>query len=126
MSNPRDTDATIAALVEHAIIERVRRRAGAARDWVVLGIGDDAAAIRPERATLDIVTTDSLIEGVHFRLDWTDANAVGHKALAVNLSDLAAMGATPRASLLGLALPPGLRVAALDALIDGFVALAVE
>ena len=118
------TDATIAALGEHALIARLRARAGVPRDWVALGIGDDAAAIEPERGTLDILTTDSLVEGVHFRLEWTAARAIGHKALATSLSDLAAMGATPRAALLTLALPVELGVGVFDDLIDGFVALA--
>ena len=77
-----------------------------------------------ERGTADVVTTDSLVEGIHFRRDWTSAAAIGHKALAVNLSDLAAMGAVPRAALLSLVLPPELPLADFDALIDGFLTLA--
>ena len=72
----------------------------------------------------DVITTDSLVEGVHFRRDWTPAEAIGHKALAVNLSDLAAMGATPRAALLSLALPSDFPVDDFDALVDGFASLA--
>jgi thiamine-monophosphate kinase len=80
--------------------------------------------LAPERGRLQVVTTDSLIEDVHFRREWTAALDIGHKALAVNLSDLAAMGAAPRAALLSLALPPSLPVADFDALVDGFVSLA--
>jgi thiamine-monophosphate kinase len=70
----------------------------------VLGVGDDCALLRPD-AGLDLaVTTDLLIEGRHFRPD-AEPRALGHKALAVNLSDLAAMGATPRWATLALALP---------------------
>jgi thiamine-monophosphate kinase len=90
---------------------------------VTLGIGDDAAVLAPERGRVQVATTDSLIEHVHFRLDWTSPANVGHKALAVNLSDLAAMGAVPRAALLSLALPGALPLAEFDALIDGFVSL---
>jgi thiamine-monophosphate kinase len=126
MSSRTEHDATVGVIGEHALIERVRRRAGVTRDWVVLGIGDDAAAVKPDRGALDVITTDSLVEDVHFRLDWTSARAIGHKALAVNVSDLAAMGATPRASLLSLALARDFSVAAFDELIDGFVALADE
>ena len=61
---------------------------------------------------------------MHFRRDWTPLAAVGHKALAVSLSDLAAMGATPRASLLSLALPPDLPLREFDEFIDAFLALA--
>ncbi len=115
---------TVASAGEHALIERVRARAGAPPAWVTVGIGDDAAVIEPERGTSIVVTTDTLVEGVHFRRDWTPAGAVGHKALAVSLSDLAAMGATPRASLLSLALPADLPLADFDALVEAFVALA--
>ena len=71
---------------------------------VLLGIGDDAALLRPPPGELLAVTTDTLIAGRHFPHD-TPADAVGHKTLAVNLSDLAAMGATPRWILLALSLP---------------------
>jgi len=70
----------------------------------LLGVGDDCALLRPD-AGLDLaVTTDMLIEGRHFLPD-VEPHALGHKALAVNLSDLAAMGATPRWATLAIALP---------------------
>src|SRR6185503_6648887 len=70
----------------------------------LLGVGDDCALLRPD-AGLDLaVTTDMLVEGRHFRPD-AEPRLLGHKALAVNLSDLAAMGATPRWATLALALP---------------------
>jgi len=70
----------------------------------VLGVGDDAALVRPARGRDLAISTDLLIEGVHF-LRGADPRALGHKALAVNLSDLAAMGSTPRYAMLALALP---------------------
>ena len=70
----------------------------------VLGVGDDAAIVRPRRGRDLVVTTDMLVSGRHFRAD-ADPERLGHKALAVNLSDLAAMGATPRWATLALALP---------------------
>ena len=115
---------TVADLGEHRLIARLRSRVINLPPHVELGIGDDAAAIAPARSALEIITTDALVEGVHFRRDWTAADAVGHKALAVNLSDLAAMGATPRAALLSLALPETMPVVEFDALLDGFLALA--
>jgi thiamine-monophosphate kinase len=115
---------TVRDLGEHALIARLRSRVTNLPAHIEIGIGDDAAAIAPPRSELEIVTTDALIEGVHFRRDWTAPDAIGHKALAVNLSDLAAMGATPRAALLSLALPETLPVAEFDALLDGFLALA--
>ena len=73
---------------------------------------------------VDVVTTDSLVEDVHFRRAWSTSRDIGHRALAVNLSDLASMGAAPRALLLSLALPAQLPLDEFDGLIDGFLALA--
>ena len=67
------------------------------------GIGDDAAVL--EALAHPIVTVDALVEGVHFRRDWTSARALGAKSMAVNLSDLAAMGARPIAAFVALAVP---------------------
>jgi len=116
---PTRTDTTVADAGEPALIDRVRARAGTPPDFVTLGIGDDAAVVEPARGELDVITTDVLVEGVHFRRDWTDARSIGAKAVAVNLSDLAAMGATPRLVLLSLVLPPALTLADFDALVDG-------
>jgi thiamine-monophosphate kinase len=115
---------TVASVGERALIVRLRARLSPDPDHVRIGIGDDAAVLIPERGMQTVVTTDSLIEGVHFRRDWTEAAAIGHKALAVNLSDIAAMGATPRASLLSLGLPPALPLEDFDQLIDGYARLA--
>jgi len=70
----------------------------------LLGVGDDCALIAPEAGTVFAVSTDMLVEGKHFHVG-ADAAKLGHKALAVNLSDLAAMGAAPRYATLALALP---------------------
>jgi len=114
---------TVLSLGEHALIERITRRL-AAPSWVVVGPGDDAAVLKPERGTLDVLTTDTQIEGVHFDRSFVPADAIGHRALAVNLSDLAAMGSRPRAALLSLALPDSLTVDVVDGLVDGLLALA--
>ncbi len=87
-----------------------------------LGVGDDCALIAPEAGVELAVSTDMLVEGTHF-LAGTDAYRLGHKTLAVNLSDLAAMGATPRYAMLALALP-GRDEAWLAAFASGFFALA--
>ena len=73
---------------------------------------------------LDVLTADALVEGIHFDRRFCPPDAIGHKALAVNLSDLAAMGALPRAALLSMILPGQLPVADIDALLDGLLALA--
>jgi thiamine-monophosphate kinase len=115
---------TVASVGERALIVRLRARLSPDPDHVRIGIGDDAAVLIPERGMQTVVTTDSLIEGVHFRRDWTTAAAIGYKALAVNLSDIAAMGATPRASLLSLGLPAALPLDDFDQIIDGYARLA--
>ena len=117
------TDRTVADLGEHALISRITTRL-AMPGWVVVGPGDDAAVIEPERGTLDVVTTDALVDGVHFDRRFVPPDAIGHRALAANLSDLAAMGARPRAVLLSFVLPDSLEVACLDGIVDGLLALA--
>jgi thiamine-monophosphate kinase len=89
---------------------------------VSLGIGDDAALLRPSAGMELAVSTDLLLEGRHFRAG-ADARKLGHKALAVNLSDMAAMGAAPRWATLALALPAA-DEAWLEAFSRGFFALA--
>lgn len=116
----------ISDLGEQALIARVRARSPSTPDWVLTGIGDDAAVLRPARGMVDVVTTDSLVEDVHFRRAWSTPQDLGHRALAVNLSDLAAMGAAPRAVILSLALPARLPLDDFDGLIDGFLALAAR
>ena len=118
--------ATVGDLGETALIDRIRRRVPAAPDWVATGIGDDAAVVEPARGTLDVVTTDTLVEGVHFERSFVSAADLGHKTLAVNLSDLAAMGATPRVVVLSLVLPAAMAAADLDALVDGMLTLAAR
>jgi thiamine-monophosphate kinase len=94
--------------------------------WVDVGPGDDAAVIRPVRGSLEVLTTDALVDGIHFDLRFVPPDAVGHRALAVNLSDLAAMGAEPRAALLSLMLPDDLDVGTVDGIVDGMLALAAK
>lgn len=89
-----------------------------------MGIGDDAAVVAPDRGALTVITTDALVDGIHFDLAFASAADIGHKALAVNLSDLAAMGGAPRHALLSLAIPPRMCVAEVDALVDALLALA--
>ena len=115
---------TVGDLGETALIDRIRRRVPPAPGWVTTGIGDDAAVIEPARGTLDVVTTDTLVEGVHFERSFVSAADLGHKTLAVNLSDLAAMGATPRFVVLSLVLPATMAAADLDMLVDGMLTLA--
>ena len=94
--------------------------------WVVVGPGDDAAVVTPERGALSVLTTDVQVEGVHFDRRFVPPAAIGHRALAVNLSDVAAMGATPRAALLSLVMPGTLEVDVIDGILDGVLALAAR
>jgi thiamine-monophosphate kinase len=116
---------TVSSLGERALIARITARL-AMPPWVVVGPGDDAAVLQPERGAFEVLTTDAHVDGVHFDLRFTPPEAVGHRALAVNLSDLAAMGAAPRAALLSLLLPDPLTVDVFDRLMDGLLALAAK
>jgi thiamine-monophosphate kinase len=109
---------------EFDIIERFFRHRGVQREDVVLGVGDDAALLQPPAGRLLVSAVDTLVAGRHFPLQ-TAAFDIAWKALAVNLSDLAAMGATPAWALLALTLPePDLRW--LEGFADGFFALAEQ
>jgi thiamine-monophosphate kinase len=118
------TAATVADAGEHALIALIRARLPQAPPWVLVGAGDDAAVVETERNRPDVFTMDALVDGVHFDRRFTPPAAIGHRALAANLSDLAAMGAEPRLALLSLALPADLPVADLAAMVDGLLALA--
>jgi len=111
---------------ERALIERIRRRVPPAPPGLLIGIGDDAAVAQPERGALQVLTTDALVEGVHFERRFSTASDIGYKALAVNISDIAAMGGAPRLALLSLMLPAGTRIEEIDALLDGLLGLALE
>ncbi len=107
---------------EFTLIERLREQlAPAVRSStaVPLGIGDDAALWSPEPGYQVVVSTDALVEGVHFRLDWTDWRSLGHKMLAVNISDIAAMGAVPSLATIVLGLTGDEAVVDLESLYQG-------
>jgi len=118
--------ATVSDLSEAELISRIQRQLPPRPDWVLVGIGDDAAVVEPARNRLEVLTVDAIVEGVHFDRAFTPPSAIGHRALAVNLSDLAAMGAEPRLALLSLALPSALPCTDFDAMIEGLQALALR
>jgi len=111
---------------ERELIARIQQRLPQAPRWMAVGVGDDAAVVEPERNRLDVLSVDALVEGVHFDRAFTPPAAIGHRALAVNLSDLAAMGATPRLCLLSLVLPASWPVADFEGTIEGLLALAAR
>ena len=110
-------------MAEFDLIARIRQRV-ASRGDVVLGIGDDCALLLPPPGMQLAVTMDALNVGVHFPPETSPAD-IGWKALAVNLSDLAAMGAQPAWGTLSLSLPQG-DPGFVDAFFDGFFALAAQ
>src|SRR5947207_14639530 len=98
--------------------------AGPGRREVVRGIGDDCAVLRPPAGHELIITTDLTLEGTHFRREWHPADSVGHRCLARGLSDIAAMGGTPDAVFLSLALPRDIPQSWTDGFLRGFLELA--
>ena len=110
-------------IAEFDLIARIRARAGSRGD-VVLGIGDDAALLQPPAGMQLVVAMDTLNSGVHFPPATAPAD-IGWKALAVNLSDLAAMGALPAWCTLSLSMPDA-GAGFVDGFLDGFLALASQ
>jgi len=106
---------------EFALIERLRRPKRNPR--VLVGIGDDAAVVRGDGRLL-VFTTDLLVEGDHFSLEYFSPSQVGWKAMESNLSDLAAMGADPQYALVGLTLRSDATVELVDGIYEGLYASA--
>ncbi len=105
---------------EFGLIGRLRSTyAGASGDGLAVALGDDAAVLDIPEGRQVIVTTDLLMEDVHFRREWSDPYSIGWKAAAVNLSDIAAMGADPTFTFVSLALTPEDTVESLERLYDG-------
>jgi thiamine-monophosphate kinase len=111
---------------ERALIEHIRRRLPPPPSPLIVGPGDDAAVFAPERGALQVLTTDALVEGIHFDRRFSSLADVGYRAIAVNVSDVAAMGAHPEYVLLSLVLPAGWTIDDLDALLDGALEAASE
>ena len=107
---------------EFALIDRYFKRP---TRHTLLGVGDDGALIAPTPGRELVVSTDMLVEGTHFLAD-TGAEALGWKCLAVNISDMAAMGAQPRWAMLGITVPPAPTFEWLDDFARGFFACADE
>ena len=119
-----EVGALVGDLTERDLVHRIQQHLPPAPDWLLVGIGDDAAVVEPERNRVEVLSVDALVEGIHFDRAFVPPEAIGHRALAVNLSDLAAMGAAPRLALLSLALPPGLPLKDFEGVIAGLARLA--
>ena len=111
-------------LGERGLIRLIRASLGTVDPAVTVGIGDDCAILSPTPGTRLLATTDLLIEGIHFRRRYAEPADIGWKALARNLSDIAAMGGTPRFALVALACPPETEVEEIEALYAGIRAAA--
>ena len=109
----------LSRLGEFGAIERIKGICAKPGREVVVGIGDDAAAFRPTPGKLTLVSTDMMVEGVHFDLVYTPFEALGNKALSVNISDIAAMGGRTRYYLVSVSLHPELETKDLDGLYGG-------
>jgi thiamine-monophosphate kinase len=105
------------SLKEFELIERLRAHLPQSRR-TLLGPGDDCAILAPSRAS-QLVTIDSMVEGVHFNLKWGTPDLLGARSLTVNLSDIAAMGGKPTACVVNLAIRPGLNRTFFDRLYRG-------
>jgi thiamine-monophosphate kinase len=113
-------------LSELGIIAKIRRQSRTGSPELLVGIGDDCAVIKRAGGLLELVTTDTLVENVHFDRTWHSPELLGRKAAAVNLSDVAAMGGRPRYCLLSLALPSDFTEAWLEQFLAGFLACLTE
>jgi thiamine-monophosphate kinase len=109
---------TIAELGEFGLIARITAGLPQSSD-IIVGVGDDAAVLDIGGDELIVATCDAQVEDIHFRLRHTTPHDVGRRALAVNLSDIAAMGGRPRFALISLLIPPTLEVAVLDGIYEG-------
>lgn len=113
----------VGAIGEHELVRRIRSRIPEG-PGVVVGVGDDAAAV--ETGALTLLTTDSLVEGIHFRREWSPPRLLGRKALTVNLSDVAAMAGLPRYATVSLCLPPDVPLGFVEGLYDGLLERSAE
>ena len=107
----------LAKMISDAKVDRL------APDRPLIGIGDDAAAWRPD-GSIELATVDTMVQDVHFTLDTISWQELGWKSLAINLSDIAAMGGVPEYALVALALPKDSAVSDVTALYDGMIKLA--
>lgn len=119
----RNPEAPVSEVGERALLKQLRSRIPAS-PGVVVGIGDDAAAV--ETGPLTLITTDCMVEGVHFLQEWCPPRLVGRKALSVNLSDIAAMAGVPRHATVSLCLPAATPMSFVDGLYDGLLERAAE
>lgn len=106
---------------ERELIKRIQKKIKINNNEVILGIGDDAAIIKPSKNKNIVLTTDMMVENIHFSLSYYTAKQIGKKAAVSNISDIAAMGAIPKHMLISLAIPPSIDAEFIDRLYDGII-----
>jgi thiamine-monophosphate kinase len=118
-----EPETPIQEIGERGLLQHLRSRIPEGQG-VTAGVGDDAAVV--DTGSLTLLTTDVLVESVHFRRSWSPPRLLGRKALSVNLSDIAAMAGVPRYATVSLCLPPALPLSFVDGLYDGLLERAAE
>jgi thiamine-monophosphate kinase len=111
---------------EFGFIERIKRGCLIRDQSVIRGIGDDCCVFKTSGDMAVLLTTDMLVENVHFLLNSITPHELGRKSLAVNISDIAAMGGYPKEAVISIAIPDTVGLAFLDALYDGMKSIAKE
>ncbi|MGD8254568.1 MAG: thiamine-phosphate kinase [Syntrophobacterales bacterium] len=111
---------------EFGFIERIKGGCLIRNENVIIGIGDDSCVFKTSAEVASLLTTDMLVEQIHFLLEAIPPYQLGRKSLAVNMSDIAAMGGTPKEAVLSVAIPDTVDLEYLDALYDGMKAMAKE
>ena len=111
---------------ESGLIKRIADNYRSSHPTIICGIGEDAAALKISEQNILLTTCDLLVEDIHFNLSLTNSYHLGRKSLAVNLSDIAAMGGIPRFFLVSLAIPTYISVEFIDDLYRGIMELADE
>jgi len=111
---------------EFGFIDRIQPETLTSPENVIKGIGDDCSVCRATRNRVILLTTDMLVEGVHFQLASIPPYKLGRKSIAVNLSDIAAMGGTPKEALVSIAIPDTVPVDTLDVVYEGMKSMARE
>ena len=113
----------LSSLGEFGLIESIRKMTSRKSSSVLIGVGDDAAALKFSSSSILLATTDMLLEGIHFDLTYTDFYSLGWKSAAANLSDIAAMGGIPRFCLTSLGIPSTVSVEHIKDFYRGFNAV---
>ncbi len=111
---------------EIELIDEIRKRAGSPGEDVIAGIGDDCAVLKYDGKRYLLWATDMLVEGTHFYLRQAGYKRVGRKAVAVNISDVAAMGGVPGYITVTIGVPPGTKKAAIRGIYDGIFGICKE